>query len=70
MDFFLWGYLKQKVYATEPNTVKTQRQEIVEPCELFSKNIYRIFVRSSTEEFITVNKLRVNISNIYRKTLN
>ena len=29
MDFFLWGYLKEKVYQTVPQNVQDLRQRII-----------------------------------------
>lgn len=34
--FFLWGCLKQNVYATHPYTMKLLRQRIVEKCRIIS----------------------------------
>ncbi|EFN74672.1 hypothetical protein EAG_13560, partial [Camponotus floridanus] len=27
-DFFLWGYVKEKVYKTEPTTIENMQQRI------------------------------------------
>ncbi|GBM51825.1 hypothetical protein AVEN_226753-1 [Araneus ventricosus] len=32
MDFFLWGYLKQKVYATPPPTLQELQRRITDAC--------------------------------------
>jgi hypothetical protein len=32
MDFFLWGYLKDKVYAAKPVTVRELKEEIERKC--------------------------------------
>lgn len=33
LDFFLWGYLKDKVYSVEVNDVETLRRRIIETCD-------------------------------------
>ncbi|GBM63805.1 hypothetical protein AVEN_210657-1 [Araneus ventricosus] len=33
MDFFLWGYLKQQVYATPPPTLQDLQRRIMDACE-------------------------------------
>ncbi|GBN08550.1 hypothetical protein AVEN_266252-1, partial [Araneus ventricosus] len=32
MDFFLWGYLKQQVYATPPPTLQDLQRRITDTC--------------------------------------
>ncbi|GBM98300.1 hypothetical protein AVEN_179921-1 [Araneus ventricosus] len=32
MDFFLWGYIKQRVYATPPPTLQELRNRITDAC--------------------------------------
>ncbi|GBN88351.1 hypothetical protein AVEN_259634-1 [Araneus ventricosus] len=32
MDFFLWGYLKQQVYATAPPTLQDLQRRITDAC--------------------------------------
>ncbi|GBO39858.1 hypothetical protein AVEN_245212-1 [Araneus ventricosus] len=32
MDFFLWGYLKQQVYATPPPTLQDLQRRITDAC--------------------------------------
>ncbi|GBN36800.1 hypothetical protein AVEN_99632-1 [Araneus ventricosus] len=32
MDFFLWGYLKQQVYATPPSTLQDLQRRITDAC--------------------------------------
>ncbi|GBN90227.1 hypothetical protein AVEN_72423-1, partial [Araneus ventricosus] len=32
LDFFLWGYFKQRVYATPPPTLQELRNRITDPC--------------------------------------
>ncbi|GBL75352.1 hypothetical protein AVEN_194555-1 [Araneus ventricosus] len=32
MNFFLWGYLKQQVYATPPPTLQDHQRRITEAC--------------------------------------
>lgn len=50
MDFFLWGYLKSKVYATNPATLDALRQRIEEeiaaiPAEMCSRVFQNLRVR-------------------------
>ncbi|GBL93632.1 hypothetical protein AVEN_25629-1 [Araneus ventricosus] len=32
LDFFLWGYIKQRVYATPPSTLQELRNRITDAC--------------------------------------
>jgi hypothetical protein len=32
LDFFLWGHLKSKIYATQPTSLEDLRQRIVNEC--------------------------------------
>ncbi|GBM79642.1 hypothetical protein AVEN_184203-1 [Araneus ventricosus] len=32
LDFFLWGYIKQRVYATPPPTLQELRNRITDAC--------------------------------------
>ncbi|GBM64382.1 hypothetical protein AVEN_101466-1 [Araneus ventricosus] len=32
LDFFLWGYIKQRVYATSPPTLQELRNSITDAC--------------------------------------
>ncbi|GBN77201.1 hypothetical protein AVEN_220545-1 [Araneus ventricosus] len=32
LDFFLWGYIKQRVYATPPPTLQEHRNRIMDAC--------------------------------------
>lgn len=45
LDFFLWGYLKSKVYQTEPESLIDLRQRIVAECRRISESTF-INVRS------------------------
>ncbi|XP_008116993.1 uncharacterized protein LOC100557975 [Anolis carolinensis] len=43
LDFFLWGYLKSRVYATKPNTLEELKIAIVEKCcEIRSETLREI----------------------------
>ena len=37
LDFYLWGYLKCKVYTTKPQTVEQLRESIVQQCQTIPK---------------------------------
>lgn len=32
LDFYFWGYIKQKVYAEEPTTAENMKERIREAC--------------------------------------
>ncbi|GBN60617.1 hypothetical protein AVEN_66712-1 [Araneus ventricosus] len=36
LDFFLWGYIKQRVYATPPPTLQELRNRITDACDSLS----------------------------------
>lgn len=40
LDFFLWGYLKDKVYATKPRTVNELREAIELECARIPKKLF------------------------------
>lgn len=43
LDFFLWGYLKSKVYSTAPDSIDVLKQRIVEECRAISPDtFYRV----------------------------
>ena len=44
-DFFLWGYIKCKIFATPPATVEVLKQRIREEFEELSRN--RVMVRNA-----------------------
>lgn len=39
LDFFLWGHLKSKIYATEPGSLEELRRRIVEECRQITPQI-------------------------------
>ena len=41
MDFFLWGYLKDKVYRTKPRTIDALKMEIERQCRDFPNDLFR-----------------------------
>lgn len=40
LDFFLWGYLKSKVYATAPDSMDVLKQRITEECRAISADTF------------------------------
>ena len=40
-DFFLWGYLKSRVYANKPQTIAALKENIRQECEQLSPEILR-----------------------------
>lgn len=40
LDFFLWGHLKSRVYATKPETLEVLRQRIVEECQSIAPDVF------------------------------
>lgn len=40
LDFLLWGYLKSKVYQTEPESLIDLRQRIVEECRRIREDTF------------------------------
>ena len=40
LDFFLWGYLKDKVYATKPATVTELREAIEHECVQIPRELF------------------------------
>ena len=46
-DFFLWGYLKTKIYTQQFNTVEELTQKIRTVCD----ELDPIFIRNATQEF-------------------
>ena len=40
LDFFLWGYLKDKVYATKPTTVAELREAIEHECTQIPRELF------------------------------
>ena len=41
-DFFLWGYLKQRVYATPPPDIETLRRRIIDECNILRNEPQKI----------------------------
>lgn len=41
-DFFLWGYLKQRVYVTPPPNIETLRQRIIDECNILRNDRQKI----------------------------
>ncbi|EFN77080.1 hypothetical protein EAI_00002, partial [Harpegnathos saltator] len=41
LDFFLWGYVKEKVYETEPTTIEDMQQCI--------RNVFRSIISTMLE---------------------
>ena len=41
MDFFLWGYLKDKVYRTKPRTIDALKMEIERQCRDIPNDLFR-----------------------------
>ncbi|XP_026825251.1 uncharacterized protein LOC113561894 [Ooceraea biroi] len=41
LDFFLWGHLKQQVYATRPASVQDLKERIIRACSMISPQILR-----------------------------
>ena len=41
LDFFLWGHLKSKTYATEPGFLEELRRHIVEECRQITPQIFQ-----------------------------
>lgn len=48
-DYFLWGYLKSKVYYTKPDNLEDLRQRIVREAALIPPNI----IKKAVENFYT-----------------
>jgi hypothetical protein len=48
LDFFLWGWLKSKVYKIQPTTLHDLREEIIRCCRLLTPDILQN-VRAETE---------------------
>ena len=46
MDFFLWGYLKDKVYAAKPVTFDELKEEIQRQCLAIPSEMFRNVVES------------------------
>ena len=46
MDFFLWGYLKDKVYGSKPATVDELKEEIERQCLAVPNEMIRNAVES------------------------
>ena len=40
MDFFLWGYLKYKVYRTKPRTIDALKMEIERQCRDIPNDLF------------------------------
>lgn len=49
LDFFLWGYLKSKVYTTKPQSIDKLRARITHEIEIIPPEKYR----SATQAFYT-----------------
>lgn len=41
LDFFLWGHLKSKVFATKPASLEELRERIVRECRLLTPDVFR-----------------------------
>ncbi|GBN85822.1 hypothetical protein AVEN_116075-1 [Araneus ventricosus] len=41
MDFFLWGYLKQQVYATSQPTLRGLRRRVTDACASVTTNMLK-----------------------------
>ena len=52
LDFFLWGYVKEKVYKTEPTTIENMQQRI--------RNVFRSITPT------VLNRVRNNFQNRLR----
>ena len=46
MDFFFWGYLKDKVYAAKPETIEGLKEEIRIKCLAISNEVLRNVIES------------------------
>lgn len=40
LDYFLWGHLKSKVYATQPANIEDLRQRIIEECRQLTPQVF------------------------------
>lgn len=41
MDYFLWGYLKAKVFKTKPENIEELKERIRQECRLISAEVIR-----------------------------
>lgn len=44
LDYFLWGYLKSKVYQTKPNNLDELRNRILQEAALVDRNMIRMAI--------------------------
>lgn len=51
LDFFLWGYLKDKVYATQPTSLDDLIQRIKNACETISSYMLNSVYESIPQRF-------------------
>jgi hypothetical protein len=55
LDFFLWGYVKEKVFAQQPTTLKDMKARIIDVFRSITPEMLA-FVRDSLENGKKVNK--------------
>lgn len=52
LDFFLWGHVKNEVYATEPQDVADLKRRIIAACGSLHPQVLKRVVRSMEERFM------------------
>ena len=45
MDFFLWEFLKDKIYSRKPTTIAEMRVAIEEECAQVKSSLFSLYVR-------------------------
>ena len=66
LDFFFWGYLKDKVFATKPATVAELREAIEHECAQIPKELFHDVCDSiawSCQQCLDQNGLRTGSEN-------
>lgn len=52
LDFFLWGYVKDRVYVTEPSDVNDMKDRITSACASIPAEVLRRVIESTRQRFM------------------
>lgn len=70
LDFFIWGHLKNAVYATTPTTredLETRVRQAIQ--SITPRQLVKVKEQTAKREFESILKSMLNILNIYRDLL-
>lgn len=58
LDFFLWGYLKEKVYSDNPQTILHLKENIIREIGQINPNVCRNVIQNFAKRMVTCRDLR------------